>query len=186
MSRFTKNAIIATFIDLLGEKPLSKITVTDIVTRCGVNRNTFYYYFQDIYAVLDELLLRESQKILDAGNNFESWQEGLIEAAAFALNNKKAIFHIYNSLSRQQLEKYFNTITDSVLRVFVKSQAEGLSVPEEDIDLISRFYTYALTGMIFEWLNKGMPYDVKEYIRHIGDIFEGNVKTALIRCSIKT
>jgi len=182
VSRFTKNAIIATFVELLGEKPLSKITVTDIVTRCGVNRNTFYYYFQDIYAVLDELLLRETQKILETGKNFESWQDGLIEAVAFALDNRKAISHIYNSLSRQQLEKYFNTITDSVLRVFVKNQAEGLSVSEEDIDLISRFYTYALTGMIFDWLNKGMPYDAKEQIRHVGDIFEGNVRAALMRC----
>lgn len=43
MSGFTKEIIIRTLFELLNEKPLAKITVKDIVERCGVNRNTFYY-----------------------------------------------------------------------------------------------------------------------------------------------
>lgn len=41
----TKQAIVNAFWELLDEKPLSKITVKDIVERCQVNRNTFYYHF---------------------------------------------------------------------------------------------------------------------------------------------
>jgi len=41
MSGFTKEIIIRTLFELLNEKPLAKITVKDIVERCGVNRNTF-------------------------------------------------------------------------------------------------------------------------------------------------
>ena len=44
----TKLAIVDTFWQLLEEKPYQKITVQDIVDRCRVNRNTFYYHFQDI------------------------------------------------------------------------------------------------------------------------------------------
>ena len=44
----TKHAIVATFWQLLEEKTYNKITVQDIVDRCHVNRNTFYYHFQDI------------------------------------------------------------------------------------------------------------------------------------------
>ena len=44
MSGFTKEIIIRTLFELLNEKPLAKITVKDIVERCGVNRNTFYYH----------------------------------------------------------------------------------------------------------------------------------------------
>ena len=50
MAQFTRTAIVNSFIRLLNEKPLDKITVKDIVDDCGVNRNTFYYHFQDIYA----------------------------------------------------------------------------------------------------------------------------------------
>ena len=62
MSQFTKKAIIDAFVELISERPLSKITVKDIVTRCGVNRNTFYYYFEDIYALIDELFQLETEK----------------------------------------------------------------------------------------------------------------------------
>ena len=43
MSGFTKEIIAKTFTEILDEKPMSKVTVRDIVERCGVNRNTFYF-----------------------------------------------------------------------------------------------------------------------------------------------
>ena len=48
MSKFTRDAIKQSFLKLLNERPLSQIKVRDIVSDCGVNRNTFYYYFHDI------------------------------------------------------------------------------------------------------------------------------------------
>ena len=57
MSR-AKDAIKDAFWSLLNEKPYSSITVKDIVSRCQVNRNTFYYHFQDIPSLL-ELVVKE-------------------------------------------------------------------------------------------------------------------------------
>ena len=51
-SELTKKAINQAFLDILAEKPLEKITVRDITERCGINRNTFYYHYQDIPALL--------------------------------------------------------------------------------------------------------------------------------------
>ena len=55
MSAFTKRAIKSTFLELLNQKTLDKITVKDIVETCGINRNTFYYYYADIYDLLEQL-----------------------------------------------------------------------------------------------------------------------------------
>ena len=44
MANFTKQAIKASFLQLPNEQPLSKISVRDIVERCGINRNSFYYH----------------------------------------------------------------------------------------------------------------------------------------------
>ena len=55
MASPTKQAIVASFVHLVAKKSPDKITVRDIVDDCGVNRNTFYYYFQDIYAVIEAL-----------------------------------------------------------------------------------------------------------------------------------
>lgn len=48
MSNLTERAIKEAFIKLLGEKPLAQISVRMIVEECGINRNSFYYHFQDI------------------------------------------------------------------------------------------------------------------------------------------
>ena len=43
MANFTQKAIKDTFISLLEERPLSDITVKNIVETCGINRNSFYF-----------------------------------------------------------------------------------------------------------------------------------------------
>lgn len=99
MAQFTRTAIVNSFIRLLNEKPLDKITVKDIVDDCGVNRNTFYYHFQDIYALLDELFRTELQKILKEDGAAGSWQEALLVCTEFARENKRR-FIMYTSPAR--------------------------------------------------------------------------------------
>ena len=64
-NEITKKALKQSFLELLAQKPFKKITVSDITDRCGVNRMTFYYHFEDIYALLDYCLTSEMSKILD-------------------------------------------------------------------------------------------------------------------------
>ncbi len=52
MPNFTKQAIKDSFLKLLNQQPLSKISVRSIVEDCGINRNSFYYHYQDIPALL--------------------------------------------------------------------------------------------------------------------------------------
>ena len=61
----TKQAIRQAFIELLNERPLDKISVKDIAERSTVNRNTFYYYYADIYALVEEIFQTETQLFMD-------------------------------------------------------------------------------------------------------------------------
>ena len=61
-SELTKKAINQAFLDILAEKPLEKITVRDITERCGINRNTFYYHYQDMPALIEEIVTEESSE----------------------------------------------------------------------------------------------------------------------------
>ena len=55
MTAPAREALKASFLRQLEERPLREITVKDIVQGCGVNRNTFYYHFKDIPALLETL-----------------------------------------------------------------------------------------------------------------------------------
>lgn len=52
--------------DLLTEKPLDKITVTDVVTRADINRGTFYAHYKDIPDVVDHLIQQTFSAIREA------------------------------------------------------------------------------------------------------------------------
>lgn len=52
MALYTKKLIMSTFQEMLEELPFDKITVTALVKRAGISPNTFYYHYQDIYALL--------------------------------------------------------------------------------------------------------------------------------------
>ena len=64
MSKFTRDAIKNSFIKLLNERPLSQIKVKDIVEDCGINRNTFYYYFHDIPSLIEDMVMEEAERII--------------------------------------------------------------------------------------------------------------------------
>ena len=87
MSELTKRAIQESFKKLLSNQPLDKITVKNITDDCGVNRNTFYYHYSDIYQLLEEIFLAEAQKSVDEMVIGQSWEEGLKTGLCFVKEN---------------------------------------------------------------------------------------------------
>ena len=179
MAQFTKKAIIDAFIELIGERPFDKITVKDIVTRCGVNRNTFYYYFEDIYALVDELFKIETQNILGDTTGFDSWQDAFLKAVDFVRQNRLGICHMYKSISRERVEDYLDEVTYNNILSFIKKEAEGINADESDIELMARFYAHAFVGMVLEWLSSGMKGDMNGAVERLGVLLDGNISLTL-------
>jgi AcrR family transcriptional regulator len=53
--RYTKHIISQTFVELLKEKPVNRITVKEICDRADINRGTFYKHYLDVYDLLAQL-----------------------------------------------------------------------------------------------------------------------------------
>ena len=51
-TKYTKTVIRQALFDLLQEKPINKITVTDVCKLADINRSTFYSHYEDVYALL--------------------------------------------------------------------------------------------------------------------------------------
>ena len=101
MANFTKREIKKTFAELLNQKPLSKISVKDIVDRCGVSRNTFYYYFEDIPTLLNSIVADQADELIKNHSTFDSLEDCVDVIFKYALENKKAVLHVYQSLGRE-------------------------------------------------------------------------------------
>jgi probable dihydroxyacetone kinase regulator len=179
MSEITKRALSQSLKKLLAEKPLDKITVTDIVSDCGVNRQTFYYHFQDLADLVEWTCLEDADKALQDRKTYTTWQEGFLSIFALMQSDKVFIMNIYHSVSLDQLELYLYKLTYPLLLNVVNEQAKGMEVREEDKAFIANFYKYSFVGLVLEWIKKDMRDDPQSIIDRLSILIKGTIAQAL-------
>lgn len=160
MPNFTQNAIKASFMKLLNKKPLNKISVKNIVEDCGINRNSFYYHFQDIPSLIVEIVTEEANRLIEKYPTINSLEECFNVAFQFALENKKAVLHIYQSVNRDIYEQYLMNICEYVITTYIdtvlKANPAERKISEQDRRILIRFLTYECFGACVEWMRSGM------------------------------
>lgn len=165
MPTFTKKAIKETFIELLDERPLNKITVKDIVEACGINRNSFYYHYQDLPALLEEITAERVQALISDHPTIGSIEDSFDAALDFVLDHKRAVLHIYNSLSRDVFERHLMEVCRYVVATYIETAFAGQE-PEKK-EMLIRYHKCACFGHIIDWLNTGMKDDVSAYFHQV-------------------
>ena len=165
MPNFTRRAIKESFLKLLNQRPLNQITVKDIVEDCGINRNSFYYHFSDLPALVEGIMAEQVSAMVENHPTVDSVQEGSDAIVEFVMHNKRAIYHIYNSVSRDVFERHLMEVCRYVVTTYLDGMLE--EVEEADRDAILRFHRCACFGSVIDWLNGGMKDDVSDYFRRI-------------------
>lgn len=170
MVNFTKQAIKSSFMKLLNQQPLSKISVRDIVEDCGINRNSFYYHFQDIPSLIEEIIKEDADRIIEQHPTVNSLRECINIMFRYALENKKAVLHIYNSANRDIYEKSMMKLCEYVVTKYLET-VFGKD-PESEKARASEiiFFKCELFGLSFEWIEKGMKEDAIEEIYSLADL----------------
>lgn len=181
MANFTKKAIKETFIKLLSDRPLSQITVKDIVETCGINRNSFYYHYHDIPALIEEIVIEEADRIIAEYPTLDSLEMGFTAAIDFAKNNRRAILHIFKSVNRDIFEQYLWKVCDYVVVSVCKNVFANQPIPDDDRDIIIQFYKAQCFGMVIDWLRSGMKDDVYHKIHRICELQKGMLEEMLRR-----
>lgn len=169
----TKKIISDAFWQLLEEKPYNKITVHNIVERCQVNRNTFYYYFRDIPDLAEYSIETWANEIIE--NNSESGSPFncvsiLIQECT---KRKNAFFRIYRSAHQEIFLRYLNKISLDVVSIYVEITTKDSDISPEDRDVLIKFYKVMLTGGLLDWFDSGMSYDLLEFYQKISDLPQG-------------
>ena len=181
MSGFTKDIIARTLIELLDEKPMSKVTVKDIVERCGVNRNTFYYHFHDIPEVVEYVLKRKWDEILNSPRESNSILECMEEMADIVKANRRMMLNVYRSVGREQVEQYLYKLLDPTLKEYADRECKDITVQDADKQFVVDFYKYALVGMTLEWIRRDMKTDPAAMTERLGTMIHGDLRRALCR-----
>ena len=160
MSRDTKKELRTAFVRLLQERPISSITVRDIVNSCGLNRNTFYYHYRDIPSLVEEIVDETADTIISGHKELSSLEDCLRVAVSFAVDNKKAILNLHRSSNREVYEGYVMRISEHMVERYISSTDVTGLLSAEEKRLVVTAYKCVLFGFIIDWLDGGMRRDV--------------------------
>ena len=183
MPNFTKMAIKSSFLKLLNERPLNKITVRDIVEDCGINRNSFYYHYQDITALIEEIVTDEVDQIIQKYPSIQTLDECVELVFRFALQNKKAVYHIYNSANRDIYERSLMRICDYVNAAYLDAAFGDRPMPKADRAVFQRFFKCEIFGLIFDWLMNGMKTEAIADVHRLAELCRGFAEELIRRRS---
>ena len=92
-SNQTKQLLAQSLQELMATTPLEKISVNDIVDHANVGRNTFYYHFEDINALLAWSARQDLEQMIALSTCETSWQAGLLQLLQKAEENRRYMKH---------------------------------------------------------------------------------------------
>lgn len=160
MTQMTKQALADSLKRLLSKQKLDKITVKELVEDCGVNRQTFYYHFHDIYDLIDWILQEDAERILSK-EDFGDWIAGLERIMEWLQENRVVVLNAYHSIRHETLSDYIKKVIRPYTEQFVRNQAAEMEQParEEDLAFITDIITMSATGYLMEWIRKRLKQD---------------------------
>lgn len=167
------------------KKSLSKITVTDIVTDCGLNRKTFYYHFQDVPDLLKWTLEQEAVDVVKQFDLLNELEEALRFAVRYIRENSHMINCAYDSIGRDELKRFLNHDFQSIVMSIVEQieRRENVHTDPDAKKIICNFYTEGMAGELVDLLKSRDAAQDEKSIRCISLVVRTSLEAAVISCS---
>ena len=148
---------------LIKVHPLDKIAVTDIVTRSGMTRQTFYRYFKDKYDLVnwyfEKLVLKSFRQMGDGC----SLQDALQLKFAFIKSEHSFFKEAFKSNDYNNLVNYdFNCIYEFYKNIIEKNLGQSVTA---DIDFLLKMYCKGSIDMTVEWVLGDMPISIDDIVK---------------------
>ncbi|MNN40019.1 HTH-type dhaKLM operon transcriptional activator DhaS [compost metagenome] len=178
-SFLTKKALAHSLKSLMEHIPLNKISVQRLVDDCGLNRQTFYYHFQDIFDLLGWIYRTEAVGSIASYRSYNTWTDGFVKIFRYIESNKAFCCNTLDSLGRNHLDTYLYAVTNDLIMGVIQEISSDINVSMEDKQFIANFYTLAFTGLVIQWMKEGMTGDPQEMVHKLSTLVEGNFINAL-------
>lgn len=165
----TKKALAESLKSAMKKKPFQKITVSELIQACDMNRKTFYYHFEDIYALLKWTFEQEAIEVVKHFDLLIDHEEAINFVMDYVESNEYIIQCAYDSIGRDELKRFFSAdFMEIVVSIIDGAENEiGKELEKGYKEFLSSFYMEAIAGILIEWIkdrNKTSREVVIQYI----------------------
>ena len=169
MNQRTEAVLIGTFKELMLKKPMNKITVSELVEECGINRKTFYYHFEDIRDMLRKMLRQDIEAIFSRGDLITDHDLIINSVLDYIEQNKVILKNMISCIGRAALDLFLNSNVNKPIYSLVceTEQKQNLSVGDEYKRFLADFFTRAVSGVLIDWIENRADLNkeqIKQYL----------------------
>lgn len=177
----TKRTLAASLKGFMEKKPLSKITVSEIIADCGVNRKTFYYHFEDIYALLKWMLEEEAIDVVRQFDLLVDYREAVLFVMDYVRTNKHLLCCAYDSMGRDEMKRFFYTDFIGISRKIVTTteQQLGLHVEYRFKEFLAHFYAEGVAGLLIDEFTGKEEHDPETAVEYLSCILKSSLPSVL-------
>ena len=181
MSDLTKRALAEALKNRLSKTTLKNITIKDLTDDCGLNRQTFYYHFSDIYGLMEWIFVDETNKILNADYMDYDIRTILEKTFNYVQDNEKLILNAYKSTDKSLLDNFLKSWIRPIVTQIITRKAEGRNISDEDRDFVIDVCVTVVRGITFQWLENGMEDNLSGKADKLMTLLDGNIEMVLDR-----
>ena len=158
-TQMTKKLLADTLKAAMQEKPFSKITVSEIIHACNVNRKTFYYHFEDIFDLLKWTFQQEAAELVKYFEMVVSAEEAITFIMDYVERNAHIVNLAQDAMGSDELKRFFAASFLEIAKGIV-AQAEistGTQLDPSYRDFLCHFYVGAVSNMMTAWARDRDP-----------------------------
>jgi len=157
----TKKQLSNSLKEILQQKPFFKVTISEIASRCGLNRKTFYYHFSDVRQLLEWTFKQEAVDIFTEYGRMNNFSDAILFTVDYIQKNKLFLANVYNSIGGYDLTEFFRCNFCEVIEMSVSMHEKQLDITVSDNykAFLCSFYSQALSGQMLELINTDSPLD---------------------------
>ena len=162
-SKMTRRLMKDALMELMENRPLASVSITELCSRADVNRSTFYSYYSDLLQVLKEIeddiigQLPEAKPIEDCADLDKRLIEDFTLFFGYVRKHARDFFILLQSGDSHFREH----LIDTIMRRFRRATTETID------PLMSRWsYIYCLNGtfgMMKDWISQDFPIGDREF-----------------------
>lgn len=160
----SKAAMHRALLELMGDKEFKAISIKEIVVRADVNRGTFYKHYQYKEQLLEEII-DDVLMDLKAAYREPYKSDGLLEITNLTTSSIKIFEHVAKHASFYSLVVEANALAgfqQKLVAVIRNLALQDLIPVKEKAELNRRlqasYHSYAILGMVVEWVKEGFLY----------------------------
>ena len=153
MANMTKRMLSMSLKKLLSKTTLDNITIQDITDDAEVSRKTFYYHFEDIYALLKWMFEQEAIEVVKQFDLLVDYEDAINFVIDYIDKNTHILNCAFDSLGMIQMKRFLDDDFLEITRSLIDGveQEYGLSVTDDFKDFLANLYAEAIAGAIVDW-----------------------------------